>query len=167
MINDQMPSKHWSLSLKFRRSSTMNPTNQCVPLQETGAWIKKLIRLGVHEVIGYVSYQTRKGQFLLKVMQEKQLKHTKKLINNLKDSLEPVMLWFFSDKKNFSQDQRSAPRTTGGSLSHLKTCPGSRRQSFWQQAWSLVSSAVKMVLCHPFFSCGSQAEQQWLHLHSE
>lgn len=37
-------------------------------------------------------------------MQEKQLKNTKELINQLKHSLEPDMLWFFSDGKNFCQD---------------------------------------------------------------
>ena len=39
-------------------------------------------------------------------MQEKQLKQTSKLCNKLKHPLEPDMLWFFSDEKNFCQDQK-------------------------------------------------------------
>ena len=48
----------------------------------------------------------RKGQFLLKTKQEKGLKHAKKLTKKLKHPLQPDMLWFVSDKKNFCQDQK-------------------------------------------------------------
>ena len=43
----------------------------------------------------------RKGKLLSKAMQEKQLKHTEKLINKFKHPLEPDMLWFFSDENFF------------------------------------------------------------------
>ena len=42
-------------------------------------------------------------------MQEKQLKHANKLINRLKHPLEPDLLWFFSNEKNFCQDQKNCP----------------------------------------------------------
>ena len=67
---------------------------------------EKVVRQVVHEDIRYFSYRMRKGQFLSKRMQEKRLKHAKKLVNKLKHPVEPNMLWFFSDEKNFCQDQK-------------------------------------------------------------
>ena len=124
IIDDLMLSECWSSLLKSRRSLTKNP-----------GWKKgveeKIIRLVVHEGICYVAYKMRKGQFLLKVMQEKQMNHTKKLINNLKHPLQPNMLWFLT----FCQDQiNSQNNRTGGSLSHPQTCPESCRKNFQQEA---------------------------------
>lgn len=46
----------------------------------------------------------RKGQLLYTKMQENRFK-SKKMLNKLKHPLKNDMLWFFSDKKNFCQDQ--------------------------------------------------------------
>lgn len=46
----------------------------------------------------------RKGQLLCTKMQENRFK-SKKMLNKLKHPLKNDMLWFFSDKKNFCQDQ--------------------------------------------------------------
>lgn len=67
---------------------------------------ESVVRQVVHEDIRYFSYKMRKGQFLSQKMQEKRLKHAKKLLNKLKHPLKPNMLWFFSDEKNFCQDQK-------------------------------------------------------------
>ena len=47
----------------------------------------------------------KKGQLLTAKAKEKQLKHCQKLLNKLKHPLQRNMIWFFSDKKNFCQDQ--------------------------------------------------------------
>ena len=47
----------------------------------------------------------RKGQLLTAKAKEKQLKYCQKLLNKLKHRLQRNMIWFFSDEKNFCQDQ--------------------------------------------------------------
>ena len=64
-----------------------------------------LVRKCVSEDLRYKSYKMRKGQLLTPKAQEKRLRHCKKLLNKLKHPLMPNMLWFFSDEKNFCQDQ--------------------------------------------------------------
>ena len=63
-----------------------------------------LIQRCVSEDLRYKSYKMKKGQ-LLTAKAKKQLKHCQKLFNKLKHPLQRNMIWFFSDKKNFCQDQ--------------------------------------------------------------
>ena len=82
-------------------------------------------------------------------MQEKLLKLAKKLINKFSHPLEPDILWFFPDEKNYV-NPRSTSRTTSGLLSQA-----SEKHGF---QW-----------CHatPLLPWGPQAEHGWLHLCSE
>lgn len=64
------------------------------------------IRTVVHEDIRYQSYVRRKGQFMSAKTQEQRLLRAKRLLNKLKHPEEPGLLWFFSDEKNFDQDQK-------------------------------------------------------------
>jgi len=66
---------------------------------------EKTVRVCMMEDIRYKSYKMRKGQLLTEKMQENRLKKSKKLLNKLRHPLEPDMVWFFSDEKNFCQDQ--------------------------------------------------------------
>ena len=54
------------------------------------------------KTFGISSYKMRKGQFLLK---DKRKDCTAKLLHKLKHPHQLKMLWFFSDEKNFNQDQ--------------------------------------------------------------
>ncbi|KAG0728693.1 hypothetical protein GWK47_031947 [Chionoecetes opilio] len=63
------------------------------------------VRKCVQEDIRYKSYKMRKGQLLSAKMQENHFKKSKRMLNKLKHPLEKDMLWFFSDEKNFCQDQ--------------------------------------------------------------
>ena len=64
-----------------------------------------LIRKCVSEDLRYKSYKMRKGQLLTAKAKEKRLKYCQKLLNKLKHRLQRNMIWFFSDEKNFCQDQ--------------------------------------------------------------
>ena len=64
-----------------------------------------LIRRCVSEDLRYKSYKMKKGQLLTAKAKKKRLKHCQKLLNKLKHPLQRNMIWFFSDKKNFCQDQ--------------------------------------------------------------
>ena len=64
-----------------------------------------LIQRCVSEDLRYKSYKMKKGQLLTAKAKEKRLKHCQKLLNKLKHPLQLNMIWFFSDKKNFCQDQ--------------------------------------------------------------
>ena len=51
------------------------------------------------------SYRRRTGQFLSQKLQDRRHLKCSKLLNMLKHPKEPDMIWFFSDEKNFCQDQ--------------------------------------------------------------
>ena len=68
------------------------------------------IRTVVHQDIRYKSYVMRKGQFISAKTQENRLMRSKRLLNKVKNPHEHGMLWFFSDEKNFDQDQKTNRR---------------------------------------------------------
>ena len=64
------------------------------------------IRRIVHEDIWYKSYVMRKGQFMSAQTREQRFVRAQRLLNKLKHPEIPDMLWFYSDEKNFNQDQK-------------------------------------------------------------
>lgn len=63
------------------------------------------VRTIVNEDIRYKSYVIRRGQFLSDQLKERRLEKAKKLLSKLKNPKEKNPLIFFSDEKNFQQDQ--------------------------------------------------------------
>ena len=100
----------------------------------------------------------RKGQFLSKVMKQKEFNHIKQMINKLKHPQQIDMMWFFFNKK-FGQDQKINSQNNRW-LSHPRTCLESCRWSFLQKSRYLVSSAMKAMSCHPTSSKGFRLNQQ-------
>lgn len=64
------------------------------------------IRRVVHEDLRYKSYVMRRGQFMSDRTKVNRLTRAKRLLNKLKHPEEPGLIWFFSDEKNFVQDQK-------------------------------------------------------------
>jgi inhibitor of nuclear factor kappa-B kinase subunit alpha len=64
------------------------------------------IRNVVHEDLRYKSYVMRRGQFMSQAIQDNRLLRSRMLLNKLKHPESPGELWFFSDEKNFDQDQK-------------------------------------------------------------
>ncbi|XP_011068611.1 PREDICTED: uncharacterized protein LOC105154645 isoform X1 [Acromyrmex echinatior] len=64
------------------------------------------IRRIVHEDIRYKSYVMRKGQFMSARTREQRFIRAQRLLSKLKHSEISDMLWFYSDEKNFDQDQK-------------------------------------------------------------
>lgn len=64
------------------------------------------IRRVVHEDLRYKSYVIRRGQFMSQKTRENRVIRARRLLNKLKHPEEPGILWFFSDEKNFVQDQK-------------------------------------------------------------
>ena len=64
-----------------------------------------LVRKIVKEDLRYKSYGLRKGQFMSEATKLRRLEKAKKLLNRLKKPPTPNILIFFSDEKNFQQDQ--------------------------------------------------------------
>ena len=67
---------------------------------------RELVRTVVKEDLRYKSYSLRRGQFMTERTKETRLLKAKALLNRLKRPLAPDMLIFFSDVKNFTQDQK-------------------------------------------------------------
>ena len=84
-------------------------------LEDPGKVIRSLVReknaevatmkLPLNEIRRHSSYKRRKGQLLTARAQDDHLKKARKLLNKLKRSQEPRTLGFFSEEKNFCQDQ--------------------------------------------------------------
>jgi hypothetical protein len=73
--------------------------------------VQKKMTLEIH----YKSYALRKGQFMNAATKERRLAKAKLLLNRLKVPAANGQLIFFSDKKNFSQNQKVNRKITGGS----------------------------------------------------
>ena len=64
------------------------------------------IRRIVHEDIRYKSHVMRKGQFISARTREQRFIRAQRLLCKLKHSKISDMFWFYSDEKNFDQDQK-------------------------------------------------------------
>ena len=64
------------------------------------------IRRVVHEDLRYKSYVIRRGQFMSDRTKVNRLTRLKRFLNKLKHPEDPGMIWFFSEEKNFVQDQK-------------------------------------------------------------
>uniref|UniRef100_A0A182STD9 DDE-1 domain-containing protein n=1 Tax=Anopheles maculatus TaxID=74869 RepID=A0A182STD9_9DIPT len=62
--------------------------------------------MALNDDLRYFSYKRRRGQLLTEMGRERRLGNAKKLLHLLKHPVELGTLWFFSDKKNFCQDQK-------------------------------------------------------------
>ena len=69
------------------------------------------------------SYRIQTGQLLTQAIKDRRLLNSTKLLNKLKHPKESNMLWFFSDEKNFYQDQPTTGRTINGLLCAPTMCP--------------------------------------------
>ena len=67
---------------------------------------ERTVRRVISESLRYKSYVMRRGQFMSDLTKENRVLRGKRLLNKLKRPEEPGMLWFFSDEKNFDQDQK-------------------------------------------------------------
>ncbi len=70
---------------------------------EVSEW---LVRKIVKEDIRYKSYSLRKGQFMSAATKKTRYEKASALLNRIKHPPEPDILIFFSDEKNFTQDQK-------------------------------------------------------------
>lgn len=60
----------------------------------------------IHEDLRYSSYVMRRGQFMTEQTKKNRYEKCQKLLRKIKHPEEPQLLWFFSDEKNFDQDQK-------------------------------------------------------------
>ncbi|QQP53619.1 Uncharacterized protein FKW44_006153 [Caligus rogercresseyi] len=64
------------------------------------------IQVCIKEDLRYNFYKRRKGQILTEKAQQNRLSKAQELLNKLKHPVHNETLWFFSDEKNFTQDQK-------------------------------------------------------------
>ncbi|EFN87647.1 hypothetical protein EAI_01466, partial [Harpegnathos saltator] len=84
---------------------------------------ESLICRVVHEDLRYSSYVMRREQFMSAQTREQRLIRGKRLLNKFKHPEVPNMLWFFSDEKNFDQDQKINRRNDRWLCSHPTEVP--------------------------------------------
>ncbi len=71
------------------------------------------VRKMVSEDLRYKSYAMRRGQFMSEATKTRRLEKAKKLLARIKHPTVPNPLIFFSDEKNFTQDQKVNCRNNG------------------------------------------------------
>ena len=64
------------------------------------------MKIALNEDLRYYSYKRLKGQLFTEKVPENRLSKGKKLPSKVKQPAESQAIWFFSDEKNFCQDQR-------------------------------------------------------------
>lgn len=64
------------------------------------------MKLALNEDLRYHSYKRRRGQLLTEKTRENRLIKAKRLLIKVKHPVGPQTMWFFSDEKNFCQDQK-------------------------------------------------------------
>ena len=67
---------------------------------------EKTIRNIMKKELGYKSYALKRGQFMTEATKARRAEKAKKLLNRLKAPTTQNQLIFFSDEKNFTQDQK-------------------------------------------------------------
>ena len=83
-----------------------DPTKSKTKLAEEMGVGRTTIQLAVTEDLRYKFYKRRKGQILTQKAQDNRLLKSRRLLNKLKHPVEANSIWFFSDEKNFCQDQK-------------------------------------------------------------
>ena len=63
------------------------------------------VAAAIKEDLKSKSYRRQTGQFLSKALMTRRHLKCSRLLNMLKNPVKPGMIWFFSDEKNFCQDQ--------------------------------------------------------------
>lgn len=77
--------------------------------KELGVGYGTIFRI-INEDLRYRSYILKRGQFMNAAMRERRLVKAKKLLNKVKHPDKDDLLRFFSDEKNFDQDQKANRR---------------------------------------------------------
>ena len=111
------------------------------------------MKLALNEDLHYYSYKCRRGQLLTEKANENRLTKGRKLLSNVKHPAEPQTMWFFSDEKDFCQDEKHNMQNNRW----LVCCPRDTHhvmQTEFSQTvmvFGCVSCEVDMMLPH-FFS---------------
>ncbi|QQP48524.1 Uncharacterized protein FKW44_008881, partial [Caligus rogercresseyi] len=84
-----------------------DPSKSCTKLAEELGVGNTTVRVCINEDLRYHFYKRRKGQILTEKAQENRFNKALKLLNKLKHLVHNETLWFFSDEKNFTQDQKN------------------------------------------------------------
>ena len=91
---------------KLQKKVQENPSKSCTKLAGELGVGNTTVRACINEDLRYHFYKRRKGQILTEKAQENRLNKALKLLNKLKHPVHNKTLWFFSDEKNFTQDQK-------------------------------------------------------------
>ncbi|QQP40452.1 Uncharacterized protein FKW44_014491 [Caligus rogercresseyi] len=91
---------------KLQKKVQEDPSKSCTKLAEELGVGNTTVRVCINEDLRYHFYKRRKGQILTEKAQENRFNKALKLLNKLKHPVHNETLWFFSDEKNFTQDQK-------------------------------------------------------------
>ncbi len=113
--------------------------------------VRKMMKEDLH----YRSYGMRRGQFMSEATKARRLEKSKKLLAKIKHPSVPNQLIFFSDEKNFTQDQKINRRNNRWLCSYPSEVPivMSTKLSANVMVLSVVSNEDDVMPPH-FFSKG-------------
>ena len=110
------------------------------------------MKLVLNEDLCYYSYKCHRGQLLPEKACEKCLTNVKELLSKVKHPAEPQTIWFFSNEKNFCQDQKHNTQNNRWLAYSPKDTPHVTQTKFPQtvMVFGCVSSEGDVMLPHFF-----------------
>ena len=104
-LDDRRKSRNADFVKRVEAMININPSKSMKSMAAELGVDKRTIQRCVDEDLHCKSYRMQTGQLLTQVTKDRRLLNSTKLLNKLKRPKESNMLWFFSDEKNFCQDQ--------------------------------------------------------------
>ena len=90
---------------KVQNMIDVDPTMSCRRISAELNTSPFTVNQTIKEDLKCKSYRRQTGQLLTEATKERRVLKSLRLLNKLKSPKQPGMLWFFSDEKNFTQDQ--------------------------------------------------------------
>lgn len=106
----------------------------------------------MRDELRYKSYRLGKGQFMNQATKERRLIKAKALLNRFKHPPSPNILIFYSDEKNFNQDQKVNSQNNRWLCQDPKEVPIIMKTKFPANVMVLGLSAMRAMLCPPMCS---------------
>ena len=104
-LDDRRKSRNVDFVKRVEAMIDINPSKSMRSMTAELGVDKRTIQRCVDEDLHYKSYRMQTGQLLTQATKDRRLLNSTKLLNKLKRPKESNMLWFFSNEKNFYQDQ--------------------------------------------------------------
>ena len=120
------------------------------------------MKFALNEDLRYYSYKHHRGHQLTEKARENRLTKRKKLLSKVKHPAELQTIWFFSDEKNFCQDQKHKTQNNRWLAYSPRHTPCVMQTKFSKTVMVFGCVSCEGDVMHPHFSDRAQVELRCL-----